>query len=115
MLSSGDRQVLLKKELIYIISDQHFYGAHDDRAVRYQTAEAAFQIPELLEADVRPEAALRNMVILELQSHAVRNDRRLPDGYIGKGSGMDKNGLTFHTVCLASIRLGLSSRPACIL
>jgi len=66
-------------------------GKHGD--VRLQAGVAAFHVPELLEADIGSEAGLGDVVFKELQGHPVGNDRRLADGDIGKGSGVDQTGV----------------------
>src|SRR4030042_1036019 len=64
----------------------HLEGAdrgHDDHSVRHQPGETTLQVPELLEADVDPEPALRHQVIRQPGGQTVSDDRALPEGYVG--------------------------------
>src|SRR5690606_28442279 len=62
-----------------------------------ETAVAALHVPELLEADVRCEAALRYMVVEQLQTDAVADDGRLPDGDVGERSRVYHAWLVLHS------------------
>jgi hypothetical protein len=74
----------------------HLQGPDGDGEYRHmwlEAAEPAFYVPELLEPDIRSEAALGDMVVKHLQPDAVADDGRLPYGDIGKGAGVYEAGL----------------------
>lgn len=70
-------------------------GGDDHGRIRRETAVMTFQVPELFIADVRAEAGFSHMVVAQLQTHAVRYDRTLADGDIGKGTCVNEYGLAF--------------------
>ncbi len=49
-------------------------GGHDHGAIRLEAGVAALQVPELLKADVCTKAGLSDVVICQLESHAVSDD-----------------------------------------
>src|SRR4030042_5965618 len=64
--------------------------------MRFQTAEAAPHIPELLEADVCGEPAFSGNVVSHLQGDAVLNDGVLAYCDISEGSSMHEYRLILH-------------------
>ena len=66
-------------------------GGHDDGDVGGEAAEAALEVPELLEADVGAESALGDVVVGQLQAHLVGDDGGLADGDVGEGAGVNQN------------------------
>ena len=61
-----------------------------DRNVRLEARQAALDIPELLETDIRGEAGLRHVVIKQLQTQTVSDDGGLSDGDIRKWARVDE-------------------------
>ena len=68
-------------------------GGGKHRHVGFQAAETAFDVPELLKADVGAEAGLGDMVVKELQADLVGDDGALSHGDVGKGAGVHEDGL----------------------
>ena len=68
-------------------------GGGEHRHVWFEAAEAALDVPELLEADIGGEAALGDMIIKHLEADAVGDDGGLAHGDVGKGAGMHHAGL----------------------
>ncbi|VTR63883.1 hypothetical protein DESC_100079 [Desulfosarcina cetonica] len=76
----------------------HLQGADrggQDGDVGFEAGEAAFHVPELLEADVSGEAGLGDMVIPQLEADAVGDDGALTHGDVGEGTGVHQAGLVF--------------------
>ncbi len=68
-------------------------GGDNHHGVGPESREAALEIPELLEADIRAESAFRDVVIGQFRADQVGDDRVLADGDIGEGTGVDEHGL----------------------
>ena len=64
--------------------------------VGFQAAEAAFDVPELLKADVGAEAGLGDVVVKELEADLVGDDGGLAHGDVGEGAGVHEAGLLLH-------------------
>jgi hypothetical protein len=76
----------------------HFQGADgggQNRDVRFQAAEAALHVPELLKADVGGEAGLGDVVVEQFQADAVGDDGALAHGDVGERSGVHQAGVVF--------------------
>ena len=71
-------------------------GGGKDRDVGNEATEAAFDVPELLKADVGAEAGLGDMVVKELQADLVGDDGALPHSDVGEGAGVHEAGLFLH-------------------
>ena len=69
------------------------HGGHEHHRVGAETGATALDVPELLVAHVRGEAALRDGVVGEGAGHAVGDDGVLPNGDVGEGAGMHEHGL----------------------
>ena len=70
-------------------------GGYQDHAVGHQPTVAAFDVEELLHADVRPKTSLRQHVAIwphQLQRQLVGNDGGVAVGDVGEGAGMDEGG-----------------------
>ncbi len=78
-------------------------GGGEHRNVGDEAAEAAFDVPELLKADVGAEAGLGDVVVKELEADLVGDDGGLAHGDVGEGAGVHEAGLP-STVCM---RVGL--------
>ena len=68
-------------------------GGGEDRHVGNEAAETAFDVPELLKADVGAEAGLGDMVVKQLQADLVGDDGGLAHGDVGEGAGVHEAGL----------------------
>ena len=75
----------------------------DDDGIRFQAGEAALDIEELLGAEVRAEACLRDDVIGELQRELRRHDAVAAMGDIRERAAVDEGRCAFE--CLHEVRL----------
>ena len=73
-------------------------GADQNGNVGSQAAEASLDVPELLEADIRSEAGLSDMIVEQLEGETVADDGALADGDVGEGAGMYQAGLMLDGV-----------------
>ena len=73
-------------------------GRDQNGDVRGQAGQTGLDVPELFKADVGSEAGLGDVVVKELQSQTVSDDRGLADGDVGKRAGMDENRLMLDGV-----------------
>nr|OZC13783.1 hypothetical protein SPACI_55680 [Sporomusa acidovorans DSM 3132] len=72
------------------------HGSYQDRYIGFESAQAAFNVPEFLEADISSKTGLCNMIIEAFQADAVGNDGGLADGNVGKRAGMYEARLAFN-------------------
>ena len=68
-------------------------GGCQNRYMRFQAAEAAFDVPEFFEPDVGCKAGFGDVVVKQFQADAIGNDRRLTHGNVGKRPGMHHTGV----------------------
>ena len=79
------------------------YGGHDHDGVGRDAGETAFQVPELLEADVGAKSTLGHVVVGQACADLVGNNRALPDRDVGEGAGMHEDGLPLNRLQQAGI------------
>ena len=72
---------------------QGAHGRHQNHGIGLQARAAALDVPELLVAHVRSEAALRHHVIAERAGEAIGDDRVLPDRDVGERPGVHEHRL----------------------
>ena len=66
-------------------------GGGKHRHVGDEAAETAFDVPELLKADVGAEPGLGDMVVEQFQADLVGDDGGLTHGDVGKGAGVHED------------------------
>ena len=71
-------------------------GRDDDRGVGLHAGGAALDVPELLEADVGGESALRDEDLAEAAREAVGDHRALADRDVGERAGVDEDRLALE-------------------